>query len=34
MKDIKTFIKDNSKDMFYRMILTYNFSDDDTRSFF
>lgn len=34
MKDVKTYINENKTTMYYRMILTYNFSDDDTRSSF
>ena len=34
MKHITTFINENTEDMKYRMILTYDFSDDDTRSSF
>ena len=34
MKPISVYINEKKKDMYYRMILTYNFSDDDTRSSF
>lgn len=34
MKDIDVYINERNNDMYYRMILTYNFSDDDTRSSF
>lgn len=34
MKHITTFLNDNKEDMYYRMILTYDFSDDATRSSF
>ena len=34
MKHITAFINENTEDMCYRMILTYDFSDDATRSSF
>lgn len=33
MNNLSTYLNEK-KDMYYRMILTYNFSDDDTRSSF
>lgn len=31
MKDINIYIKENNGDMYYKQILTYTISDDDTR---
>ena len=34
MKDIKTFINENTEDMYYKQILTYTISNDETRPLF
>lgn len=34
MKDIKTFLNENTEDMYYKQILTFTISDDDSRDSF